>query len=129
MTFKKLILLASALTAFSTIFIGSAFAESKLLRAPVSVNDFEDVKVASLDNAIPQPVNCYAEMPKKPIYESSLISVRRQLKVNPGEKFRVKVFLRNKGNMYWVSDKSPCLGPHMSLGTTKEKDRESWFFS
>lgn len=128
MYFKKLTLSALVIVALMSISSSTSFAESKLLRTSSSLDDFEDVKVASLSEEIPPPSNCSFDLPKKEKYEASVISVRRQLKVEPGEQFRVKVFLRNKGNMYWVSDKSPCLGPHMSLGTMNERDRESTFY-
>lgn len=62
-------------------------------------------------------------------HDAEVVAVRRQLRVETGEVFRVKVFLKNTGNMPWLSDESSCAGPRMYLGTEKERDRESVFYS
>ncbi|MFH1533739.1 MAG: L,D-transpeptidase [Nitrospirota bacterium] len=62
-------------------------------------------------------------------HNAEVVAVRRQLRVETGEVFRVKVFLKNTGNMPWFSDESSCAGPRMYLGTEKEQDRESVFYS
>lgn len=72
---------------------------------------------------------CGFEVPEEQNYNSSLITVRRKLRVEPGETFRVKVFMKNTGNMPWFSYESTCKGPRMYLGTDKERDRSSQFFS
>lgn len=59
---------------------------------------------------------------------AKVVSVRRQLKVEPGESFRVKVFMQNTGNGPWFSGKSTCHGPKMYLGTDKERDHDSTFY-
>ena len=68
---------------------------------------------------------CGFDLPEDKQYDSEIISVRHKLKVDEGEIFTVKVFLKNSGNMPWFSDLSKCLGPRMFLGTTKEQDRSS----
>lgn len=62
-------------------------------------------------------------------YDAEVVAVRRKLKIEPGEIFRVKVFIKNTGNMPWFSAESECLGPEMHLGTDKERDRDSIFYS
>ncbi len=68
---------------------------------------------------------CGFDLPEDKNYDSEIISVRHKLKVDEGEIFTIKVFLKNSGNMPWFSDLSKCLGPRMFLGTTKDKDRSS----
>lgn len=62
-------------------------------------------------------------------HDAEVVAVRRQLRVETGDTFRVKIFLKNTGNMPWFSDDSSCAGPRMYLGTDKERDRESVFYS
>ncbi|NIA01914.1 MAG: L,D-transpeptidase family protein [Nitrospirae bacterium] len=62
-------------------------------------------------------------------HDAEVVAVRRQLRVEVGDTFRVKVFLKNTGNMPWFSDESSCAGPRMYLGTDKERDRDSVFYS
>lgn len=62
-------------------------------------------------------------------HDAEVVAVRRQLRVEVGDTFRVKVFLKNTGNMPWFSNESRCAGPRMYLGTDKERDRESVFYS
>lgn len=71
---------------------------------------------------------CGFEVPEEKTYGAQIISVRRQLRVESGETFRVKVFMKNTGSMPWFSNKSECLGPKMSLGTDRERDRDSYFY-
>lgn len=71
---------------------------------------------------------CGFFLPEEKTYGAKLVTVRKQLRVEPGEKFQVKVFMKNTGSMPWFSNKSDCLGPKMSLGTDKERDRSSDFY-
>lgn len=71
---------------------------------------------------------CGFEVPEEKTYGAQIISIRRQLRVEPGETFRVKVFMKNTGSMPWFSNESECLGPKMSLGTDRERDRDSYFY-
>lgn len=71
---------------------------------------------------------CGFEVPEEKTYGAQIISIRRQLRVEPGETFRVKVFMKNTGSMPWFSNKSECLGPKMSLGTDRDRDRDSYFY-
>lgn len=72
---------------------------------------------------------CAFEFPESSVYNAELVTVRKKMKVETGEEFRVKVFMKNTGNMPWFAKNSACSGPKVSLGTDKEKDRNSIFFS
>jgi len=72
--------------------------------------------------------NCSWDVPEEIEYSADFIAVRRNLKVDDGKKFRVKAFVRNTGNTPWFSGESTCKGSIMSLGTTREQDRESALF-
>ncbi|MFH1218288.1 MAG: L,D-transpeptidase [Candidatus Peregrinibacteria bacterium] len=99
---------------------GSVFAEEGILR---EAGDFEVVPaVVAVDET------CGFSVPNEKDYDADVVSVRRKLRVEPGEVFRVKVFLKNTGNMPWFSNKSSCLGPKMSLGTMRERDRDSIYY-
>ena len=72
---------------------------------------------------------CGFFLPEEKTYGAQLITVRRQLRVEKGETFKVKVFMKNTGSMPWFSNSSTCLGPKMSLGTDKDRDRASDFYN
>ena len=73
--------------------------------------------------------HCDYEVPEDQVFDADFIAVRRALKVDKKEKFRVKVFMRNTGNMPWFNGESTCSGPHMSLGTENNRDSGSFFYS
>lgn len=143
---KSLTVLAAAF--FSSVFaFNAAFASSgQILRVSVidadtnqavSEADFEDPgsiavvkegRELARVNVEKEVEICGFEAPEEAKYEASVVEVRRVLKVEPGAEFRVKVFLKNKGNMPWFKKGSSCLGPKMSLGTDKERDHESSFY-
>jgi len=72
---------------------------------------------------------CGFEVPDQKVYNAEFVTIRRQLRIEPGESFRVKVFFKNTGNMPWFSDESTCLGPRMELGTKRSEDRVSKFYT
>lgn len=72
---------------------------------------------------------CGFNVPEEKTYGAQLISVRRKLRIMPEEEFRVKVFFKNTGSMPWFANKSSCLGPKVSLGTERTRDRESIFYA
>lgn len=71
---------------------------------------------------------CGFSVPEEKTYGAQLIAVRRKLRVMPEEEFRVKVFFKNTGSMPWFANKSSCLGPKISLGTERDRDRASTFY-
>lgn len=85
-----------------------------------------DVKVA--EAKVESKENCEFNYPDIETNTAKVVSVRRQLKVEPGESFRVKVFMQNTGNGPWFSGQSTCHGPKMYLGTDKERDHDSIFY-
>jgi len=77
-----------------------------------------------------QPVNCEFEVPEEPENKAEFVAVRRKAFVAVGEAFEVKVFIKNTGNTPWFSADSGCkAAPMVSLGTDKERDRSSPFYS
>ncbi|MCX6734570.1 MAG: L,D-transpeptidase [Candidatus Peregrinibacteria bacterium] len=97
---------------------------------PKPVTDAKKVtrNVKAADAKVEVKENCDFTYPDVETNASQLIAVRRQLKVEPGESFRVKVFLQNKGTIPWFSGQSICKGPKMYLGTDRERDHDSAFF-
>lgn len=83
------------------------------------VSHAEEVENASQENCM------FDFVEDAEAYGAEVITVRRKLRVEPGEIFRVKVFIKNTGNMPWFSDNSKCSSPKMYLGTERERDRTS----
>lgn len=83
------------------------------------------------DEAIAQDyLSCDFEMPKKPVFDARPIKNVLQLKVGAGQKMKIALFFENTGNVPWFSVNSPCAaGPHINLGTLREKDRDSIFYT
>lgn len=71
---------------------------------------------------------CGFNLPEKQVYDAELVTVRKQLRVEQGEVFKVKVFLKNTGTMSWFSNTSSCAGAKIFLGSDKERDRASDFY-
>ncbi len=142
---KKSIILAVVLVA-SMLFNGNVFAakESAALTDVAGSEDFNDLnvmvetkkpekkKVSKMAKQAGAKVtnqdSCAFNYPDTQDYGAAVIGIRRQLKIKPDEVFRVKVFLKNTGNMPWFSNKNDCHGLKMSLGTDKERDHKSVFY-
>lgn len=124
MSYKKIFLTLLAVIALGILFINTASA--KVSRNSASVKDFEDVPQSAIKR---QTEECLFTVPEEKKYEAQVVAIRRKLRVEIGEIFRVKVFLKNTGTMPWFSNKSQCLGPKMSLGTDKPRDRASVLFA
>lgn len=116
MNCKKLAAIISTGLVVSVICAAVAYAEAKINRVttPKELKPIED---------------CYFSLPDDKIYDAQLIAVKRELKVDAGQTFQVKVFLKNTGSMPWFSNKSMCLGPKMSLGADNSRDEASVFYS
>lgn len=85
---------------------------------------------AATPEVIERPTEvCNFTTPEVTTYDGEVITVRRKLQVDQGEEFRVKVFVKNTGNMPWFSKQSICPGGKVSLGTDKERDHHSMFYS
>ncbi len=129
MKFNKTISFLLLAAFVQSLFVNSAFAEEKLDR---ELDDFEEVQLASVEETKQVEEKkevCGFYEPESKVYNGQLISVRRKLKLDENEIFRVKVFLKNTGNMPWFSDESTCTGPHMSLGTDHGRDRPSTLYA
>lgn len=51
-------------------------------------------------------------------------------KINPGQLFQTKIYVKNTGNARWISDKSGCpVVTPIRLGTKRAQDRPSRFWS
>lgn len=109
-----------------------AASSNKILRASVidasdpiegSAIEVQPVAYKSASNEV-----CGFDLPEKQEYNADVLAIRRKLKIDEGEIFAVKVFLKNSGNMPWFSNSSTCLGPKMSLGTYNELDHPSIFY-
>ena len=68
-------------------------------------------------------------MPEKPLYTGKYIAVRKKGAVATNEIFETTVYIQNTGNVPWFSTASGCTGPIAKLGTEKQRDRESPFFT
>ncbi|MBI5753694.1 L,D-transpeptidase [Candidatus Peregrinibacteria bacterium] len=149
---KKLSIVLVAVLTAGILVNSSTFAAAKKVKDISGTEDFKDLNIVvdgkKLDSkkteapkkvrkkvkqigatVISNPDSCAFNYPDTESYGADVVSIRRQLKVNPGESFRVKVFLRNTSNMPWFSNKSDCHGLKMSLGTDKERDHDSIFYN
>lgn len=140
MTFKKLLALAlvSSLLSVNVVFAEdsaediSGSEDFDTLNVKIDGKEVgekeevsEDVEKLEKENSKEAEDVCGFDVPEEKTYKSQVVAVRRQLRVEPGEEYRVKVFIKNTGNMPWFSNESVCLGPKISLGTDKERDHES----
>ncbi|MFC1615757.1 L,D-transpeptidase [Patescibacteria group bacterium] len=136
---KKTALLIATITIFSLI-TTSAFASipRKIMRTSVVDSDDsqEEIIIVAADDQNVEPVAqdfeeeteedlCDYEIPIEDIFDAQTIQVRRKLRVEPNEVFRVKVFVKNTGNVPWFSEKSSCQGQRIFLGSDRERDRDS----
>lgn len=71
---------------------------------------------------------CKFTEPTERVYDVNVVTVRKKLKVDKGENFEVKVYVKNNSNVPLFSDESPCPGLKVFLGTEKERDRTSKFY-
>lgn len=62
-------------------------------------------------------------------YSAQVITVRKKFRYQEGELFRVQAYIKNEGNMPWYSPDSKCIGARVYLGTTRDYDRDSEFYT
>ena len=111
-------------------FISSKYLNTSVLDADLqkTVTDL-GVKVAK-ETLIEKPkVFCSYDPVEEAVYSASLVEVRKKLRVDTDEEFKVKVFMKNTGNTPWFSMDSKCTGPIVNLGTDNERDHDSTFYS
>lgn len=114
---KPIILAVGVMVLFSSFPMASALEPSVAATSTV-----ENVEVKT-------SADCFFTTPEQKSFEAKVVTVRRKLKVDEGEIFRVKAFVKNTGNMPWFNDESGCEGPKMFLGTDKDRDRNSEMFT
>lgn len=129
---KKILLSLLTLTLVVSVIISSiAFAAKKDSVTEVKADvqntgsgstavDFEDPDENVQD--------CFYAIPKEVKNDAQVVVVRNKLKIDAGDKFTVKIFVKNAGNVPWFSSESTCTGPKMSLGTDRARDRVSPFY-
>lgn len=126
--FKKLIVsFIGILLAFPFVAL-TVFADEVKDGATPEVNAAVKDEVKSEVKPADTSVKCGFTLPDEKTYSAQLIAIRRKLRVEPGETFRVKIFMKNTGTMPWLSNINTCMGPKMSLGTKREQDRNSVFY-
>lgn len=152
MIYKKISTILAAVLATGIIFNGSVLAanEPAALTDVAGSESFEELnaviepkqndtkknkaekkvrrKAKSASAKAEEVDSCAFNYPDSEDLKAEVVAVRRQLKIQTGEVFRVKVFLKNTSNMPWFSNKSECHGLKMSLGTDKERDHKSAFY-
>lgn len=62
-------------------------------------------------------------------YDAEIITVRKKFKFDLKEEFKVKVYVKNTGNVPWFSPDSKCEGTRVFLGTTRDDGHFSPFYS
>lgn len=72
---------------------------------------------------------CDFEQPKKPVYKATPLTQSQTFSAQSGDIIRVSLAYKNDGNMPWFADDSGCQHSVLQLGTTRELDRESVFYS
>lgn len=102
--------------------------ETVIVEEAATLKTIEELD-AALDTSEVEEDVCGFSVPEEKTYGAQLIAVRRKLRVMPDEEFRVKVFFKNTGSMPWFANKSSCLGPKISLGTERTRDRASTFYA
>lgn len=100
-----------------------------LLLASAPLVSAEQPLDSATSQASSQTSVCRFIEPAERVYDTELVTVRKKLKVEKGEKFEVKVYVKNSSNVPLFSDESPCPGLKLFLGTERERDRSSIFYS
>lgn len=111
---------------------------------PEGIAEEEAVVTPSKEKEIPKPkkvepsrhvpekpkTDCTLESPAKPLYQGSVLPTKKLYRGAPGKSVDVTLLIENTGNMSWFSDESGCSSyVPVQLGTSRERDRDSVFFS
>ncbi|MBP7670998.1 L,D-transpeptidase [Candidatus Gracilibacteria bacterium] len=107
---------------------GKNLAVSAVVASLVATNFVAAEEPVANSQASSQTSVCKFVEPTERVYDVNLVTVRKKLKVEKGEKFEVKVYVKNASNVPLFSDESPCPGLKLFLGTEKERDRTSKFY-
>ncbi|HMR01153.1 MAG TPA: L,D-transpeptidase [Candidatus Gracilibacteria bacterium] len=100
----------------------------KLLLKGITLSLFATFLIPASVQAQGLTPSCDYTKPEKEQHKAAFIAVRKPGVVEKGELFETKVYIRNMGNTPWFSVASGCAGPHVSLGTDKDRDRSSSFY-
>ena len=96
--------------------------------AAVAEVEVDEADLVEADNAVEEDVCGFPDRGgEEASYKAQLITVRKKFRYATDEMFRVKVYLKNDGNMPWFSPDSDCLGVRGNIGTTHGYGRESNF--
>lgn len=117
---KKALTRVAMLTLVAAFLVPSSALAQGVKRAAASTNTTAE--------STAETTNCDYTKPEKEDYKASFIALRKPGVVEKGELFETKVYIRNMGNTPWFSVASGCAGPHVSLGTDKDRDRSSQFY-
>jgi hypothetical protein len=82
----------------------------------------EDDKV---DLSIQDASFCTDQNFENEVLSATIVSVRKKFKVEQGEKYRIKVFIKNTGNTSWFSNNANCKTNIMYLGLDSPRDRNA----
>ncbi|MBD3328332.1 L,D-transpeptidase family protein [Candidatus Peregrinibacteria bacterium] len=74
-----------------------------------------------------QTENCDFQKPEQFNFDAKFLATRKNGKVEPGEVFETKIYIKNTGNTPWFSEDSACAWPKINLGTDNDRDRNSPF--
>lgn len=107
-------------------------AEEEEAVRPIPEKEIPKPKRVEPSRHIPEKprIDCAVEAPAKPLYQGSVLPTKKLYKGIPGESLDVTVLIENIGNMPWFSDDSGCSNfVPVQLGTSRERDRNSIFYS
>jgi hypothetical protein len=76
-----------------------------------------------------QTYTCDYTNPEKPVYSAKYLAIRKKGAIAKNELFETKVYIQNIGNVPWFSADSGCKSSMVSLGTERNRDRSSVFFT
>ncbi len=88
------------------------------------------IETDTTENSLPTvAIDCTYEKPTKPAYKATPVTQSQTFSADLGDLIRVSMVYKNEGNTPWFSGTSGCQNAVVQLGTTRELDRVSQFFS
>lgn len=88
------------------------------------------VETNLVENSLPTvAIDCTYEKPAKLAYKATPVTQSQAFSAGLGDLIRVSMVYKNEGSTPWFSDASGCKNSVVQLGTTRELDRVSTFFS
>ncbi len=95
----------------------------------------EKLPVPKVESPVSEPIikpivtDCAFVTPDKPLYKATSVTQSQSFSAATGDLIHVSVVYKNDGNMPWFSDAAGCKGNIVQLGTAREFDRVSRFYS